>query len=231
MTTLHEMTSILAFRINNGNQMVIVGDTCHTYGNSTLPETKIKLFNRLLFCGSGYDRIIDDFFEKILHFKSRNNMCANHIISLQDELIQKYTRLRRDYPNIDTHLTPNSVMECSFFMVNIDSLKGNSIFEKTNNSINDINMLGSGSPNLGAIKDALDGRESFRFRENTKEILFKKIIEIYSNLGKYDPLTGHPAIFDLDVCILGKSVRPKIFKLKFRYNVEKLGNYNCVEND
>lgn len=222
------MTSILTFRINNGNQMIVVGDTQHTYSSSTIQGSKIFQFNKLLFCGAGSDRVIDDMYVNISNFKSQNNNCAKKIISSQDELIQNYTNTRNQF-DVTTRITPNDVMASSFMVINTNTLKGNIVNEKTNNYIKNIKMIGSGEEHLGNLN--LSDANNFEFNETTKNKIFNKILEIYSYLGKNDPYTGHPSIFDLEIYVLTKNENPKKYVLSFKHKESKIRKYNVVEND
>jgi hypothetical protein len=222
------MTSILAFKINNGNQMIVVGDTQHTYASSTIQGSKIFHFNNLLFCGAGSDRVIDDMYVKILSFKSQNNNCAKKIISSQDELIRNYTNTRNQF-DVTTQITPNDVMASSFMIINTNTLKGNTVKEKINNYIKNITMIGSGEEHIGNLK--LSDANDFEFNETTKNKILDKILEIYSYLGKNDPYTGHPSIFDLEVYVLTKNNSPKKYVLSFKHKDSKIKEYNVVEND
>lgn len=220
------MTSILAFRINNGKQMIVVGDTQHTYSSSTVQGSKIFQFNNLLYCGSGHDRVIDDVYANILHFKSQNKNCANKIIDSQNSLIMKYADARNQF-DITTQITPNEVLACSFMIINIKTLKGNIVNEKTHNLLKDVRIIGSGEEYLGTLN--LSDADKIKFNKNTKNLIFNKILEIYSHLGRQDPFTGHPNIFDLEVYVLTKNKQTKKYTLSFRHKKNTIKNYYIIE--
>ncbi|MFW6026381.1 MAG: hypothetical protein ACOCRX_08560 [Candidatus Woesearchaeota archaeon] len=222
------MTSILAFKINDGNQMIVVGDTQHTYQCSTLQGSKIFPLKNLLFCGSGSDRVIEDMYGKSITFKSQNNNCAKNIIKAQQELIKEYEEIKRKYdPNLNIDFS--DIINSSFMIINTKTLNGNIVNEKINRKMKKIDMIGSGEEHIGNLK--LSDADDFEFNETTKNKIFDKIIEIYSYLGKNDPYTGHPSIFDLEVYVLTKNNNPKKYVLSFKHKDSKIKKYDVVEND
>ena len=212
------MTSILFFRLNKGKQVVIVGDTQHTHESSTKEESKIDLFNDLLFCGSGYDRIIWDINKKVNNFRSLTR-CANKILALKNEKI-------REYQQAQTYgVSPDEVQNCDFMIINTKNLKANKILLREVNSINQIGMIGSGSSKIGEIQEMLGSAYGFPFGPH----MFKKIIGLFNFLGRHDPLTGHPAIFPLEVFLLEKNKESKRFIIKFKPKLEENDNYEIKQ--
>ena len=214
------MTSILTFTLDKGNQMVVVGDTQHTYSHSTQEESKIDLFNNLLFCGSGQDRIIWDINGKIKGFKTLTN-CSNKILEIKKEKIKEYERIQ------NYGLSAEWVEDCDFLLVDTQNIKANKIIMREINSISQIDMIGSGSSKIGEIQQKLRNVYDFPFGDH----LFDIIIKLFDSLGRHDPYTGHPAIFSLEMYLTEKNKSPIKFRLKFKPNIRKRENYEIIEED
>lgn len=218
------MTSIIAFRINNGNQMIVVGDTQHTYETSIKSESKIELLkdNKLLFCGSGYDSIISDISLKVNHLKARK-ICSKKIKEIKDEKNREYlaTEPYRSYAE--------DVRDTEFIIIDTNNLEGNKIILLEENLLGTLDMIGSGEEKIGQVQDKLNDLSQTSYSEHTKEAILSKIIEVFDFLGKQDPYTGHPAIFNLEGFILTKNSPPIKFTIKFKHDIKKLEHYEVLE--
>lgn len=218
---MSKMTSILSFMLDNGNQMVVVGDTQHTHGSvATSEESKIDFFNGLLFCGSGHDDIIWDINREIKRFRSLER-CSNKILDLKRRKIEEYQQAQT------YGFSAQDVEDCQFMLIDTQSIRGNKVFIREKNSLKRIEIIGSGSIRLGEIQQMLRGVYEFPFGPH----LFKKIIEIFNFLGRHDPYTGHPTVFPLEIHLLKRGEHPKKFILKFKPDIESIDNYEIEEND
>lgn len=217
------MTSLLTFKIDNGNQLIVVGDMRHTFASSTFESTKFFFFNGLLFCGAGYDRIILDLLAKVNSMRNQVR-CSNKLLKLKREKMREY---REQGSGSD-----EEVKSCDFFIIDTSTLVGSKIYYLERTSMASIELMGSGSEHIGRVQEILRGCEVSKFDDSRKDLILRKILEIYRHLGKHDPFTGHPAIFNLDVYVLEVGVSPRKYKISFTPSVEDSGNYSFeVQND
>ena len=216
------MTSILAFRIDEGNQMIVVGDTQHTFELTTSPGRKIFFFKDFLYCGSGFDNIIDSILTDIQNISDLET-CANKIKEL---ITKKYLDSSKGqiYP-----LTAGEVGQTEILLINVKTLEGYYIFGGQKMSLRKVNLIGSGNAYQGKIIEEYE--KDFTTSLNVKEALFKKILKTFHDLGKNLPVTGHPALFKLEGYILEKEKNPKKFDFDFKYNLEDIKHYKVKEYD
>ena len=213
------MTTILCFKAKKGKQLIVVGDTQHIFEGSTVEESKIKLFNKLLFCGSGYDRIIGDIYLEICKLRAFSN-CSKKILELKKIKIE-------DYQRVQTYgLSSEQVEDCDFFIIDTKKVRGDKIFLREKNQINNIDMIGSSASRIGEVQKKLRGVYDFPYSPLTQQ----KIIEIYDWIGRHDPYTGHPAVFKLEVFVLEKNKTAKKFSINFKHNIQRFDNYE-VRNE
>lgn len=221
------MTSILSFKLNNGNQMIVVGDTQHTYENSTKEESKIELsgHKNLLFCGTGYNRIIWEIYPKINNLRSIKS-CSAKILKLKKEKIEEYGRAQTlGGCNLE------DVNNCQFMIVDADSLNGALIIFRENNPLKNIELIGSSSERVGEVQTDLQEIYELSYADHTKDKIHEKIIKVFDILGRQDPFTGHPAVFKLEGFVLSKTEPPKKIVLKFNPDIKQLSNYEVKLED
>lgn len=201
------------FLLNKGNQMVVVGDTRHTYPYSTKEEAKLEQFGKLLFCASGYDRIIWWIYPEINTLKSITS-CSKKILKLTKEKKEEFSR-------IGSSFTVGDIDSCEFMIIDSKNIKSVIISNGLTNSTKSIELIGSGNPHIGEVQQMLGKVYGFPFGTH----LFKTIVEIYCFLGRGDAFTGHPAVFGLEVYLLEKNKPSKKFKVSFKPNITDYDNY------
>jgi len=209
------MTSILMFLLNKGKQMVVVGDTQHTYQYSTKEESKLELFGKLLFCASGYDKIIWWIYPEINNLRVTTS-CSKKILKLTQEKKEEFSRI-----GTSSSFTADDIDSCEFMIINSENLKANIISHGLTNGTKNVELIGSGNPHIGEVQQMLGRIYEFPFGPH----LFKKIVEIYGFLGRNDAHTGHPAIFNLEVFLLEKSKSPQRFRISFKPDITDYDNY------
>lgn len=214
------MTSIITFKIDEGNQMIVVGDTQHTFESTTSQEEKIFFFKDLLYCGSGFDNILDSILADVKNI-SNLETCANKI----EELVTKKC-LDCSKGQIYSH-TSGEIGETEIILINIKTLEGYYIFGGQKVSLRKVNIIGSGTAYQGKIIE--EYKTDFETSLRVKKELFKKILKTFHDLGKNLPLTGHPALFNLKGYILEKGKTPKKFEFDFKHNLEDINNYKVKE--
>lgn len=217
------MTSILAFKINDGNQMIVVGDRQHTHEQTTYEDEKIKIFNNILFCGSGFDRLIWEFHSKINNLRSYTR-CSNKLLELKKEKTQEYAQHSSG---------ENPALNSSFFIIDCTNICGDKIIMNEKNNMNSIELIGSSSSHIGHMQELLTGSNIVDFFRNkeSRALIIKKIIEAYHYLAKHDPFTGHPSLFSLDIWVLSQNQTAKQFKLNFKHKVSEFLNYDLEEKN
>lgn len=213
------MTTIISFYLDNGNQMIIIGDTQHTYEHTTKEESKIREFNEILFCGAGYDRIIWDLFSKTNTLRSFER-CADKIIELKKEKIDEYTKYS------STEMI-TQVQNSEFLVIDTKKLLGNKIIYLEKNKMGNIEVLGTGINHITTIQEKVKKAYSSKF----SDLVVGDIISLFNDLGKMDPYTGHPAVFPVEIYLLEKDKKPIKYLLKFKHNLESKDNYEVVKND
>src|SRR3989338_2967584 len=215
------MTSILMFLLNKGNQMVVAGDTQHTYQYSTKEEAKLEVFGELLFCASGYDRIIWWIYQEINNLRSITSS-SKKILKLIIEKKEEFSRIGRP-----SGFTADDIDSCEFMIINSKTLKSGIISNGLTNGTKNIELIGSGNPHIGEVQQMLGKVYEFPFGPH----LFKTIVEIFSFLGRSDAFTGHPAIFGLEIYLLEKNKPSKKFKISFKPDITDYDNYEVKSED
>lgn len=211
------MTSILAFKINKGKQMIIVGDTQHTFENTTSEEEKIFFFGDFLYCGSGFDSIIKSILAEVNEITDLKS-CAEKIKCLIKEKHEAYGKTGLG------GISSGDVAETEILLLNFKTLKGYYIRGLEKQDIEYVTVLGRAGPaKEGEIIN--EYREDFETTLKVKESLFKKIFETFHYLGKNLPSTGHPALFKLEGYILEKGKSPTKFNIKFTGDISDYSKY------
>ena len=216
------MTSIIAFKADSGNQIIIVGDTKHTYLASTSEAKKIfKLNEKLVFCGAGYDSTINSIRNKLL---SQGNVidCEGKLLDL----------IRGDsYDDFQLYavegISKSDLLETSFIILGTEDLSVGIVEKNQSKEFEDMAIIGSGSEFIGQCQDKIKPLHEIKFDDSTKEIFLEKIFECFCDLGKHDPNTGHPALFKIEGYILERDSELKRFEIKFLHNPNDSSNYGA----
>ena len=213
------MTSILAFKINKGKQMIVVGDTQHTFENTTSGEEKIFFFGDFLYCGAGSDSIIKSIRAEVNEMTNLRS-CAEKIKDLIKEQHEAYGKTGLG------GISWGEVAETEILLLNFKTLKGYYIRGLEKQDIEYVNVLGGAGPaKEGEIID--EYRKDFETTLQVKESLFKKIFETFDYLGKNLPSTGHPALFKLEGYILEEGKSPTKFNIKFTEDISDYDKYKA----
>ena len=213
------MTTIISFYLDNGNQMVVLGDTQHTYEHATKEESKIEQFNEILFCGAGHDRIIWDFFLRTNTFRSFER-CSDKIIELKKKKVEEYTKFSP--AEMITH-----IQNSEFLVIDTKKLMGNKIIYLEKNKIGNIEVLGTGINHITTIQEEIRRAYTSKF----SDVVIILIISLLHELGKMDPYTGHPAVFPIEIYLLEKDKEPIKYTLKFKADLKSKDNYEVIKND
>ena len=214
------MTSIIALKVDGGNQVIIASDTKHTHPASASESKKIfELNEKLIFCGAGYDDVINSVRNKLL-LQSNATECENKLIDL----------IRGDPENDPLFygvegISKSDLLGASFVILGTEDLSVGVVEKNQSKEFGEIAIIGSGSGFMGQCQDKLKPLHGIKFDESTKEVFLEKIFECFCDLGRHDPDTGHPALFKIEGYILEKNKKPKKFEIKSKYNPSDSSNY------
>lgn len=216
------MTSIITFKIDSGEKMIVVGDTQHTFDSTTSEEEKIFFFGDFLYCGAGFDRIISSIY---LEIKEMDNLsdCADKII---ESINNKYLNFSQSQIY---GISSEDVRGTEIILINTKTLEGYYIFGGQKTELKRVEVIGSGQVKKGEITNKYN--QDFTTSLSVKQDLFKKILKTFHDLGKNLPSTGHPAVFKLEGYILEKDKSPKKFNFHFKHDLEDLNHYEVIEDD
>ena len=215
------MTSIIAFKVNNGNQLIVVSDTQHTYSSTTIKGKKIfKLNENILFCGAGYDEVIDAIRNRLL-LKNCLKDCVDQIINIDASQLNGKYHLQ----DVSNKIKPEDLINTSFIIIDINELNLSVIERNEPRVFNDLAIIGSGKELTGWVQDRLESLSNEEFNKENEEKFFKIILSCFCDIGRNDPQTGHPSVFYLEGYILQKEINPKSFKISFNQNINDLKNY------
>lgn len=220
------MTSIITFKLDNGNQRIIIGDTQHIYRASTHENSKIFPLKdkKLIFCGAGNDRVIDGINTRIISIDDLD-FCSDKIKEFKEGDIEGKFVLYELYER-DRLIRNEEIQGTQFLVIDTNSLDGKKITNSIPISIGNIEIIGSGSEFVGFISDLLESLYNLKFNTENETKIMEIILKSLSVLGKQDSSTGHPAIFKLEGYLLEKNTSPKKIDIKFNQDIEKLTNYN-----
>lgn len=219
------MTSIIVFKANKGDQLIIVGDTQHTYSSSTIKGKKIfKLNDKIIFCGAGYDEVIDTFRNRLL-LKDCLKDCVDHITNSDaGQLNGKY-----HLQDVSNKISPEQLINTSFILIDSSELKTEIIERNEPRVFDKIAIIGSGKEFQGWIEERINSLFEEEFNDEKKNYFFNIILSCFCDIGKNDPSTGHPSVFDLTGYVLEKEENPISFKISFKPNTNNIDNYKIVE--
>ncbi|MFW5847000.1 MAG: hypothetical protein ACOCUU_02450 [Nanoarchaeota archaeon] len=218
------MTTIISLYLNKRNQIMILSDTKHSYEDGPIEDTKIKIFNGILFCGAGNDDSIGQIHRKI---KNQTNIdsCSEEIVKIKQD--NKNSLL-----NETTKSAGENLMDTEFFIIDTKQIKGNKIRNININEVGDFEIIGSGIKRITDIQEIFRGYSERTFSDVTKKAFFREIISVFLNIAKFDQNTGHPSIFPIEVFILEKDKSPKKYVLKFDKELLKNpDNYDPKEEE
>jgi ATP-dependent protease HslVU (ClpYQ) peptidase subunit len=192
------MTSIIVFKANNDRQVIIAGDTKHSFTSSTFEATKIFPLkdNKIILCGAGRDKVIESIYTKIISEEDLDN-CKNKIHQLRNEGLNGIYNLY----DIEDRITPSDIHATDFIIINSQDLNGKKIKADNSLPLGNLAGIGSGTEYLGQIQEDLEELYPKEFNEENKEEFFRAILNSFCTLGRNDPNTGHPAIFRLEVVL------------------------------
>lgn len=197
--------------------MIVIGDTQHTFENTTSGEEKIFFFGDFLYCGAGYDSIIKSIRAEVNEMTNLKN-CAEKIKYLIKEKYEAYGKTGL------ANIPAGHVAETEILLLNFKTLEGYYISGLEKQDIEYVKVLGGAGPaKEGEIID--EYRKDFETTLEVKDSLFKKIFKTFHYLGKNLPSTGHPALFKLEGYILEKGKSPTKFNIKFAGDIGSYDNY------
>jgi hypothetical protein len=223
------MTSIIL--VKTEEKLFLIGDTQITYSASTYPQTKIfpLIAGKFLFAGAGSNLLINAIYKNIISiqsledFKSRiergftkedlNN--GYEIFDSEKLIINDHEKLKRQ---ID--------MGVEIFIIDITTLNYKRFIQYTEQYNQDSNfeIIGSGSEFKGLCENKL--KEIDKNKDETE--IFEKIFECYDLLGKQDAMTGHPALFPIEIFCIKKGELKK-WELKYKLETSKSENYGVIK--
>ncbi|HIG94292.1 MAG: hypothetical protein QT05_C0049G0011 [archaeon GW2011_AR13] len=222
------MTSIILFKTKNGERLFLAGDTQHAYDVSTYSKTKIfpLIAGKFLFAGSGSDLIIN-------HVYNQSISCIN----LEDfkARIENAMSNENYAPSIETEQHIKYLnMGSGILVIDITNLTYKKFVNLKEQHNEEVNFAMIGSPNsefIGQCQEKL-----FLVTDYEKEI-FENFFECFDFLGKHDAMTGHPALFPVEIfCIEEGKIRKFKIKLKNRiysdkFDIHKSDNYEVKKDD
>ncbi len=216
------MTSILTFKIEDGEKIIIVSDRQHTFDKTTSESKKIFLFNDFLYCGSGFDSIINSIKTEVKDYTNLD-ACANKIKDLIKEKHDAYAKTGL------VNISSSEVGDTEILLLNFKTLEGFYIQGLEKQELKQVEILGNCHSEEGKIID--EYQKDFQTTLAVQEELFKKIFKTFSDLGKNNPLTGHPALFQLDIYVLEKNKETINFKINYLEDISDFAKYEVKEDE
>ncbi len=186
------MTSIIAFRFNSGENWAVVSDRQVTYSASLSGRNKIRFNNRgdFLIAGSGSYEIIEDVISHIRTKRTLNTISKG----IREKLNQVMDHRSRCFGE-----AIGTTLEISFIVSNGREGKYISVYDTSPHDLRSIELLGSSREWIGQVEQNLGGIANLKYNEDRRDMLIKKMIEIFDDLARSDPYTGHPRVFGLDM--------------------------------
>ena len=215
-----KMTAITAFFVEDGDELIVISDRMVTYDREI--REKDKFFNKgrfYIFC-SGFE---DVYMQIILEISNNRTNIAN---------LANF--IKRRYINIlgtTSKISENTNYECSFILVDKNSLKTRLIRRGGITELLDFDIIGAGCDYTRDVYEIFSNLAPTGFQlKNIKwnAALKYRIIEAYRYLASKQPTIGHPAIFGLDIFVF-ENPGVTHFKVTFNSDINNFSNYKFDE--